>query len=148
MRPLPRLIAVLVVAAGIYGLASCSSTASSAGPAAGKPVSGGTLRVISNTGPGTLDPVPTYNYAGYELERGYTRQLLTFPTTSPTATSGPAWAKATTLVPDLATQVPTAANGGISGGGLVYTYHLRSGVDWNSHPARQVTAADFVREFQ
>ena len=88
MRPLPRLIAVLVVAAGIYGLASCSSTAGSAGSAPGKPVYGGTLRVISNTGPGTLDPVPTYNYAGYELERGYTRQLVTYPTTSPAAATG------------------------------------------------------------
>jgi len=30
----------------------------------------------------------------------------------------------------------------------VYTYQLRSGVDWNSSPPRQVTAADFIREFQ
>jgi hypothetical protein len=30
----------------------------------------------------------------------------------------------------------------------VYTYHLRSGVEWNSSPPRQVTAADFIREFQ
>ena len=148
MRPLPRLIGVLVVAAGIYGLASCSSTASSGGSAPGKPVYGGTLRVISNTGPGTLDPVPTYNYAGYELERGYTRQLVTYPTTSPATATGAAWAKATALVPDVAAQVPTAANGGVTDGGLVYTYHLRSGVYWNSSPPRQVAAADFIREFK
>jgi peptide/nickel transport system substrate-binding protein len=148
MRPLPRLIPVLVVAAGICGLASCSSTASSGGSAPGKPVYGGTLRVISNTGPGTLDPVPTYNYAGYELERGYTRQLVTYPTTSPATATGAAWAGATALVPDVAVQVPTAANGGVTDGGLVYTYHLRTGVYWNSAPPRQVTAADFIREFK
>ena len=109
---------------------------------------GGTLRVISNTGPGTLDPVPTYNYAGYELERGYARQLVTYPTTSPAAATGAAWAAATTLVPDAATVVPSVANDGITDGGLVYTYHIRSGVDWNSSPPRQVSAADFIREFQ
>jgi peptide/nickel transport system substrate-binding protein len=136
-------LAVLTLA----GLAACTSSGGS-GSVAGQPVYGGTLRVISNAGPGSLDPVPTYNYAGYELERGYARQLLTFPTTSPTTTSGPSWVKATTLVPDLATQVPRTANGGITDHGLVYTYRLRSGVDWNSHPARQVTAGDFIREFK
>ena len=148
MRPLPRFTAVLVIALGIYGLVSCSSTASPGGSAPGKPVYGGTLRVISDTGPGTLDPVPTYNYAGYELERGYTRQLVTYPTTSPATATGTAWARATALVPDVAAQVPTAANGGVTDGGLVYTYHLRPGVYWNSAPPRQVTAADFIREFK
>lgn len=149
MKPLIKAAAILSVAAlGISGLASCSSAASTSGQARRRPVYGGTLRVISNAGPGSLDPVPTYNYAGYELERGYARQLVTYPTTSPATAPGAAWARATTLVPDMATQVPTVANGGATGNGLVYTYQLRSGVDWNSSPPRQVTAADFIREFQ
>jgi len=111
-------------------------------------VFGGTLRVISNAGPGSLDPVPTYGYAGYELERAYTRQLVTYPTVSPATAGGTAWVKATTPVPDVATQVPSMANGGITDRGLVYTYHLRPGVDWDTHPSRQVTAGDFIREFQ
>jgi peptide/nickel transport system substrate-binding protein len=143
-----RLASALAAVALAGGLAACSGSAGSQPGGSAKPVYGGTLRVVANGGPGSLDPVPTYNYAGYELERGYTRQLLTFPTTSPPTTAGAAWTKATTLVPDLATVVPSTANGGISGGGRVYTYHLRSGVDWNTHPARQVTAADFVREFK
>ena len=34
------------------------------------------------------------------------------------------------LVPDLATQVPTKSNGGISADGLTVTYHLRTGAKW------------------
>jgi peptide/nickel transport system substrate-binding protein len=34
------------------------------------------------------------------------------------------------LVPDLAAEVPTVANGGITDGGLTITYHLRRGVTW------------------
>src|SRR6516164_7965406 len=96
MRPLARVTTGLVCAGlTACGVASCSSSLSSAGSAPGKLVYCGTLRVISNTGPGTLDPVPTYNYAGYELERGYTRQLVTYPTTSPATATGAAWARAT-----------------------------------------------------
>ncbi|HEY3734600.1 MAG TPA: ABC transporter substrate-binding protein [Streptosporangiaceae bacterium] len=141
------LAALTAAIAAVTALAACSTKAAG-GSSAGKPTDGGTLRVISNTGPGSLDPVPTYNYAGYELERGYARQLLTYPTTSPAGTSGPAWSKATALVPDAATQVPSIANGGVADGGLVYTYRIRPGVEWNSTPQRQVTAADFIREFQ
>ena len=147
-----RLTALSVLSAAVTGLvcalAGCTSAAGPGGSAHGKQVYGGTLRVISNAGPGSLDPVPTYNYAGYELERGYTRQLVTYPTTSPATPSGTAWARGTTLVPDAAAQVPSVANGGITGHGLVYTYHIRPGVDWNSTPPRQVTAADFIREFK
>lgn len=143
-RALAGLTAAVLAATA---LAACSSS-SPAKTASGAPLEGGTLRVISNTGPGSLDPIPTYNFAGYELERGYARQLLSYPTTSPPTASGAAWTRSTTLVPDMATQVPSTTNGGISGNGLVYMYHIRSGVDWNSSPPRQVTAADFIREFQ
>lgn len=35
------------------------------------------------------------------------------------------------LIPWMATQVPTVANGGISKDGLTYTWHLRKGVKWS-----------------
>jgi peptide/nickel transport system substrate-binding protein len=149
LRTAPRFAALAMAMLAAAGLAACSSTStSSSAPAVSKPVYGGTLRVISDTGPGELDPVPTYNFAGYELERGYARQLISYPTTSPATTSGPAWTEANTLVPDIATEVPSVANGGVTDGGLVYTYHIRPGVDWNSTPPRQVTADDFIREFK
>jgi peptide/nickel transport system substrate-binding protein len=148
LRSITRYVAILTGGTlTAYGSVSCSSVPIAA-PIVGKPLYGGVLRVISDSGPGSLDPVPTYDYAGYELERGYARQLVTYPTVSPVTASGSTWARATTLVPDAATQVPGAVNGGITDHGLVYTYHLRHGVDWDTHPARQVTAGDFIREFQ
>jgi peptide/nickel transport system substrate-binding protein len=139
--------AVLAAAA----LAACGGSSSSGtSTAAGKPVFGGTLRMIADGGPDHLDPVAGYYSPDYILEHTYARQLVSYPTpTTPlSGTSGAAWTKATTVVPDVATELPTKANGGISANGLVYTFHLRSGVMWNTSPPRQVTAADFIRGFK
>jgi peptide/nickel transport system substrate-binding protein len=46
------------------------------------------------------------------------------------------------LVPELATAVPTLANGGISADGLRITYHLRHGVTWQD--GAPFTAADVL----
>lgn len=50
------------------------------------------------------------------------------------------------LVPDLVTEVPTTANGGIAPDGRAVTYHLRSGVRW--HDGEPLTAADVVFTYQ
>ncbi len=44
------------------------------------------------------------------------------------------------LIPDLATEVPSLANGGISADGLVYTFHLNPAAKW--HDGQPVTAED------
>src|SRR6202035_2401017 len=49
---------------------------------------------------------------------------------------------------DVATEVPTVANGGITNGGKTFTFHIKPGVDWNTSPPRQVTSQDFLREFK
>ncbi len=143
-------IAVMAIASlAAAGLAACSSSSNSSNGAApaNKPVPGGTLRLVAAAGPDHVDTVPAYYTADYILERAYARQLLTYPTVpDPTLTSA-GWLKDTTPVPDIATEVPTAANGGITDGGLTYTFHIKPGVDWNTSPARQVTADDFIREF-
>src|SRR5207302_6624313 len=36
------------------------------------------------------------------------------------------------LIPDLATEVPSSSNGGISSDGLTYTIHLKSNVKFNN----------------
>ena len=130
-----------------------NSTSTAAAPATSgtrntKPQSGGTLNVVAATGPDHMDPVQAYYTADYEFERVYTRQLLAYPTAPYTSTTGTEWTQDVTPVPDIATAVPTAANGGITDGGKVYTFHIKPGVMWGTTPARQVTADDFVREFK
>ncbi|MEM7249626.1 MAG: peptide ABC transporter substrate-binding protein [Acidobacteriota bacterium] len=44
------------------------------------------------------------------------------------------------LIPELITEIPTLANGGISADGLTYTYKLRPGVLW--HDGQPFTSAD------
>ena len=65
-----------------------------------------------------------------------------------TSTSSPGWTSDTTPAADVATEVPSTANGGITNGGKTYTFHIKPGVDWNTTPARQVTSQDFLREFK
>jgi peptide/nickel transport system substrate-binding protein len=155
-RSTKRVVALAAAALVAGGLAACSSSSGSSGSAAAPattgtnqtPVSGGTLNVVAASGPDHMDTVPAYYTADYQLERLYARQLVSYPTVPYTSTSGSSWDEATTPVPDIATEVPTVANGGITGGGKVYTFHIKPGVDWDTTPARQVTADDFIREFK
>ncbi len=148
-----RFAGLAAVVAAAMALAACSSSSSSSTPStssssAGQPVSGGTLRIISASGPAHLDTVPSYYTADYQITHTFARQLLNYPTVPYTSTSDPNWTKATTPVADVATEVPSTANGGITNGGKTYTFHIKPGVDWNTTPARQVTADDFIREFK
>ena len=74
----------------------------------------------------------------YMLGRAWTRQLVTYP-----ADRDPE--RAAEIVADVATDVPSTANGGISADGTTYTFTLRDGVRWDTDPPRDVTAQDFVR---
>ncbi len=146
-------LAVLAIAAG--GLAACSSssstvstTAPTSATSSEKPQSGGTLNIVAASGPDHIDTVPAYYTPDYELERVYTRQLVSYETVPAPTTASAAWTTDTTPVADAATEVPTVANGGITKGGTVYTFHIKPGVDWNTTPARQVTSQDFLREFK
>jgi len=83
-----------------------------------------------------MDPNIMYYSGSYLAARLFSRQLVTFP-----ATPG----KATTDVADLATQIPTKDNGGISADGLTYTFQIKKGAKWDTSPARQITGLDFIR---
>src|ERR1022692_5147301 len=150
MTPTSKRLAALAVAAlAATGLAACSkSTTSTPNAPSGAPVFGGTLHVVAASGQDHFDPVSAYATWDYIVERAYTRQLLAYPTVPTTTTSGAAWLKATTVQADVATVVPSTSNGGITDGGLTYTFHIKPGVMWNTKPARQVTSADFLREFK
>ncbi|MEO7126481.1 MAG: ABC transporter substrate-binding protein [Nakamurella sp.] len=109
--------------------------------ATGTPAQGGTLKVVGNADVDHLDTAAGYYTTTNTLFRAFTRQLFTEP-----ASTDPA--KAVSVVPDAATEMPTAANGGLSADGKTYTIHIRPGVMWNTTPARQVTAQDFVLGFK
>jgi peptide/nickel transport system substrate-binding protein len=123
---------------GLVAIAVMGGGAVAASRTASGPQRGGTLTLVGQGDVDHLDTSSIYSGVTYTIERAFTRQLVTYPATG--TTSMPS-----NLVPDIATQVPTAANGGVTGGGRTYTYHLKQGVDWNTSPARQVTAADVVR---
>ncbi len=141
--------AVLAAAA----LAACSSSSSSSTGASSSastatPVAGGTLNIVSASGPAHIDTVPAYYTVDYQIEHATTRQLLSYPTEPYTSFTSPGWIADITPAADAATEVPTVANGGITNGGKTYTFHIKPGVDWNTTPPRQVTSQDFLREFK
>ena len=148
-----RYVGLVVAVLAAAGLAACSSSSSSSPSAtssasAGTPVTGGTLNVVAASGPDHLDTVPAYYTADYEFEHAYTRQLLAYPTVPYSGTASAGWTEDVTPVADMATEVPSTSNGGITNGGKTYTFHIKQGVDWNTSPPRQVTADDFIREFK
>jgi peptide/nickel transport system substrate-binding protein len=139
------LTVVAVTATVALSLTGCSSskkttgganTGSSAPSTTTAGVSGGVLNMLGTGDVDYMDPNITYYTTGYLAMRMVSRQLLTYP-----AIPG----QTTQVVPDLATEVPTQANGGISSDGLTYKLTIRTGAMWGTTPARQVTAADEVR---
>jgi ABC-type transport system substrate-binding protein len=134
-----RSLALRGFAAGLALLAAaCGSGQASGGAAAGgSPQYGGTLKLVGSSDVDHLDTASAYYVASYTLERAFTRQLFSYPASTDIG-------KANTPVPDVATEMPTTANGGISADGRTWTIHLRTGVRWNTTPAREVTAQDFV----
>ena len=102
----------------------------------GTPVKGGILNMLGTGDVDYMDPNVSYYSVAYSVHRLWSRQLFTYPAIEGQTTTG---------VPDLAVDSPTAANGGISADGKTYTIKMRNGVKWDTTPAREVTAADFVR---
>src|ERR1022692_3369782 len=139
MTPMTKRVAALTVALlAAGGLAACgkSATPSTGGAAAGPPSKpAGTLRIVAASGPDHIDTVPAYYTADYLLERAYARQLLSYPYAVSTSLTSAGWKKSTTPAADVATVVPTTANGGINNGGKTYTFHMQPGVEWNTTPA-------------
>jgi peptide/nickel transport system substrate-binding protein len=78
----------------------------------------GELRVAVQREPNSLNPI----LSAFTIE-GFVNRL-SFDNLLTIAADG------RTVVPDLATEVPTTRNGGVSPDGLTITYHLRHGVRW------------------
>jgi peptide/nickel transport system substrate-binding protein len=125
-------------AAALLATTACSSGDGGSSNEGGSAdaVRGGTLNLLGTGDVDYMDPNISYYSVGYYALRLWSRQLFTFP-----AIDG----ETTTAAPDLATEMPTTDNGGVSEDGKTYTITIREGAKWNTSPERQVTAEDLVR---
>jgi peptide/nickel transport system substrate-binding protein len=110
------------------GAVSLSSGLQGLNPGTGTPQRGGTLNLVGVGDVTYMD----YNISYYTIDalgqRLWQRGLYGY---SPVA------GQTTNVVPDLATAAPVITNGG-----KTYAVTIRTGAQWNTTPARQVTAAD------
>lgn len=118
---------------------AADDTADGTADDAGEGQSGGTLRLAGNSDVLYLDPAAAYGVGDYTINRAIFRGLFDYV---PDEDLG----EATTPRADIAVEVPTLDNGGISEDGLTYTIELRDGVLFNAPDGeRQVVAEDVVR---
>jgi ABC-type dipeptide transport system, periplasmic component len=114
-----------------FGLAAC-------GGGGGSTQNGGTLNVVGSSDVDHLDTASGYTLVSGLLTRQYARTLFNVK-------AGDNFDAATRIQADVATELPTIGNGGISADGKTYTIKLRTGVRWNTATPREVTAGDFIR---
>ena len=119
MMHVKRSVAVLVAAVALAcaALAGCSRVGGS-GKASGNPwTRHGVVRIASLNEPDSLNPLVGNYQIDSDLAQLWGGLLFN-------------WSDANAFVPELATVVPTLANGGISRDGKTIVYHLRPGVRW------------------
>jgi peptide/nickel transport system substrate-binding protein len=109
-------------------------------PAVGRPAAGSFRPTLRFLGPvDGRDPAGPYAIRTGQVLRLLTRQLFAYPVAPAAGAAGHR------PVPDVAAEMPTAANGGIGDGGRTYRIRLRAGVRWSAQLVRGVVAGDFVR---
>jgi ABC-type transport system substrate-binding protein len=136
-----RAVVLLLVVCACLGSGCSERRARTQMDNSGPPVRGGTLEMVGLADVDHLATTSGYVSNTWWLFRTFARQLLAYP-------SADDYAIKTRPAPDVALEVPTRENGGVSSNGLTYTFHLRHGVHWDSSPPREVTAHDFVRAFK
>src|SRR5664280_42752 len=128
-RALLIAVVALLAVGLVWGLGSALAGGESASPAAGKTV----LRLGWTNDPDNLNPFIGYESSSYEIFHLNYDLLFGFD------------AKTLRPTPELAAEVPTQANGGLSADGKTYTIKLRHNVKWQDGQA--FTAADVAFTF-
>lgn len=112
----------------LLSLAACSKVTQSTGSNGANPWTvPGVVRTTINTDVNSFDPIIAQLYAENYVQEAIFSGLVKYDA-------------AGDLIPDLATEVPTPENGGISKDGKSITYHLRPTARWQD--GVPVTAAD------
>lgn len=131
-------MAILAMAVPIVLIAGCTAAPDDAEDSEGK--AGGTLLVAGNADVLYMDPASSYSPQDSQLHRLMTRSLFAY---MPDEDSDVGASK---IVPDLALEIPTIENGGVSEDGLVYTIELQEGVNFDAPDGpRAIVADDVVR---
>lgn len=126
------------IAIPAFVLTACSAPQGGGTDDAGEAATGGTLKLAGNSDVLYLDPAASYSAPDYQLHRALTRTLFA-------QVPGEGDSDASEIVADLATEIPTRDNGGISEDGTVYTIELQEGVEFDAPDgAREIVAEDVV----
>ena len=125
------IVALLTCASASAGCSDLRTRASADESAS--PARGGTLEIVGGSDVDHLAATSAYVGSSIWLLRTFTRQLVAYP-------PAPDLASRIRPAPDLAIEIPTRDNGGISADGLSYTFRLRRGVRWNTAPPREVSS--------
>lgn len=129
MRSMLIAATVAVILAG----AGCSKVAQSVGAGSNRWTVPGVVRISINTDVNSFDPIVAQLYAENYVQEAIFSGLVKYDGSE-------------NLVPDLATEVPTLENGGISRDGRSITYHLRPNAVWQD--GMPVTSADVQFTYQ
>jgi len=132
-RALAMALAAAFVVTSAGGCVSKVSTSTGPGPAVAGHTIPGVLRIANNSEPDNMNPVVGNQQVEVDLSMFWGGYLLN-------------WSDQNKFVPELATQEPTAENGGVSKDGLSITYHLRKGVKWQDGP--EFSADDVIYTWQ
>jgi peptide/nickel transport system substrate-binding protein len=140
-RSRSRLAAAAALLVPLIALSACSSgyvpsSAASSSTSSGvfEPQhGGGTLVIDSQSSAGTIDPQISYANQPWQIDEAVYDGLVAFEKVG--------GARSLTIVPDLATAMPTVTNGG-----KTYTFTLRSGIKFSN--GQLLTTADVVASFR
>ncbi len=118
-----------------FGVAACSSnpSASTSGAGGGVKYIPGTLRIADIEEPDTLNPYISTVITSIDLSYLWGEYFYNVDDKNQ-------------FVPEVATEVPTLTNGGISSDGLTLTYHMRHGIKWQD--GAPLTSKDVVFTWQ
>ncbi len=130
-----RVLGVATLTALALTVAGCgsSSSGSSSANQNTKPHYGGTYVILANTNFGTADPAQNYTQEEWQLLIDTHDGLVQFKRVGGIA--------GTTLVPDLATSIPTPTDGG-----KTYVFHVRTGIRFSN--GQVMKPSDFLRTFE
>ena len=119
----------LIAALGASGCGQRADALASIGDRVNHWTVPGVLRIETTSVPDTLNPLLGNESVDTDISMFWAGHLFN-------------WSDDRQMIPELATEVPTVANGGISRDGRTITYHLRKGVLWQD--GRPFDAEDVV----